>query len=37
MILRRSQAGGRGAVRELVERLLFERNEWAGIVDQFLL
>lgn len=28
-------AGGRGAVRELVERLLFERNEWGGIVDQF--
>lgn len=28
--------GGRGAVRELVERLLFERNEWNEIVEQFL-
>jgi 3-deoxy-D-manno-octulosonate 8-phosphate phosphatase (KDO 8-P phosphatase) len=28
--------GGRGAVREFVERLLFERNEWSPMVDQFL-
>lgn len=28
--------GGRGVVRELVERLLFERNEWTALVDQFL-
>ncbi len=28
--------GGRGVVRELVERLLFERNEWSSMVDQFL-
>lgn len=29
-------AGGRGAVRELVERLLFERNEWNATVERFL-
>ncbi|MDX1584981.1 MAG: phenylphosphate carboxylase subunit delta, partial [Thermoanaerobaculia bacterium] len=28
--------GGRGAVRELVERLLFERNEWSATVETFL-
>jgi len=27
--------GGRGAFRELVERLLTERGEWAGIVKSF--
>lgn len=33
---RLDSAGGRGAVRELVERLLFERNEWTDLVDEFL-
>ncbi len=27
--------GGRGAFRELVERLLKERGEWEGVVDEF--
>ncbi|HVR42375.1 MAG TPA: HAD-IIIA family hydrolase [Thermoanaerobaculia bacterium] len=28
-------AGGRGAVRELIERLLRERGEWASVLERF--